>query len=116
MFPILANTSEALSMGNWILVAFAVGSGVSTIVTLISLFATRREVESLEKRLVGMEEANDALRNEIGQMERRLSEASEKRIEHLDSKIADLAREFGDATRALPMQIVTLLKNTGALE
>ena len=116
MIPILASTSEALSLGNWILVAFTISSGVSTIVALVSLFATRREVEALERRLAAMEEANDALRDQIVQMERRLTEASEKRIDHLDGKIAELAREFGDATRSLPMQIVTLLKNTGALE
>jgi DNA anti-recombination protein RmuC len=73
--PTNPNAAGAL----WITGALAASGGVSTIIALAALFATRREVEALEKRLA--ETVNDMkqLRDDLQEMERRLNAASEQR-------------------------------------
>lgn len=47
MFPLIAEVAPA-SVGNAVLIGFTVASGVSTVVSLVSLFATRRELETIK--------------------------------------------------------------------
>ncbi|MBN9691321.1 MAG: hypothetical protein J0M24_13880 [Verrucomicrobia bacterium] len=97
----------------WLTGAFAAAGGVTAVINLAALFATRREVESLEKRL-GETRAELAAtrkeltaelaqaRHEMGEMERRLNSNSEERavqthdrINDVLSAVSNLAGRFG---------------------
>jgi len=76
--------------GLWIAAGIAALGGVPGVIAVFSLFATRREVQSLEskvkadadaniKRLEKTEKALDDLQRELHMMENRITEAGEKR-------------------------------------
>lgn len=70
----------------WVAGLMAAAGPVSAIVTLVGHFATKREVETLEKRhaesrveIAQLRDEMGELRDEISEMERRLMNASEVR-------------------------------------
>jgi membrane protein implicated in regulation of membrane protease activity len=98
-----ANASGAL----WITGGLAASGGISTIISLAALFATRREVEALEKRLA--ENINDLkqLREDLSEMERRLTLAGEqraleahRRTNEILSAVARLGGQFDQQTHS----------------
>jgi hypothetical protein len=83
-------------------------------------FATRQELKDLEARIEQMSEAGEdsrqALRDHIdGSMSDLTKKVDDVRKE-LSASLAEQAKEFGQALRDQPGQIVAILRNTGALK
>lgn len=99
MMPLLAAAApiDPSLLGNWIIVALISLGGLSTLANIVAIFATRREVEALQKRVEHLEGRIDALGREFGDATRKLTE------------------QIGDLKQDMPLQIVTLLRNTGAI-
>ena len=71
MILLLAESNPA-EVGSWVLILFTVVNGLAALGGLVANFATRREVEQLEKRLDGQDAAVDALRDEMHKMNKEL--------------------------------------------
>lgn len=96
----------------WLTGAFAAAGGITAVINLAALFATRREVEAIERRRAEDREESmdnrktdnqklDDLRDDVNQqiyqarrdmadLERRLNEASEKRAKETHERINDV--------------------------
>lgn len=74
-----AADSAPSSAALWITGGLAASGGISTVISIAAVFATRREVEALDRRVVELREDNEALRRELQETERRLQIASEQR-------------------------------------
>lgn len=72
-----------------------------------------RKIGGVER---GMIEKIDALRKEMHEMEHRLTDASDERIRAVHSRIDELGKEFRESISDMPLQVVTLLRNTGAIK
>ncbi len=85
MFADISNSS----LGNAVLIGFTVASGVSTVVSLVSLFATRREVESLQKRIDQHESIHKDIFTKLGGVERGVRNELKGDIEKLRAEISE---------------------------
>lgn len=96
----------------WLTGAFAAAGGVTAVINLAALFATRREVEALEKRVTETrkeQEERDRItaealvavrreiaeglteaRSEIAEMERRLNQSGEHRAKETHDRINEV--------------------------
>ncbi len=94
MSSIVAATDASL----WITGLMAASGGVASLVSIISLFTTRRELElvksgigteiaAISKRVTAMEEDVRDLKRELPEMERRMQAASETRAVDLHERI-----------------------------
>lgn len=101
MPPTLAEMSQSAATQIWVLGAVGVCGGLPGLVAVISLFATRREMQSLEakvaqdkeamdKRLTRMEEQLDEVKTDIHQMENRITAAGETRAVALHERINEI--------------------------
>lgn len=81
----LAQTSPEI--GNWIMVALLIVNGLGGLGGLLAIFATRREVESMESRVSGLEESVSHVRAEMHAMELRLRDSGTARAEGLHERI-----------------------------
>lgn len=87
---LLLADASAISTGVWVTGAFAAAGGLSTIINLAALFATRREVEALEKRLNETRDELGHVRGELAEMERRLNANSETRAKDTHDRINEV--------------------------
>jgi hypothetical protein len=98
MPPTIAEMSQSAATQVWVLGAVGVCGGLPGLVAVISLFATRREMQSLEakviadkaamdQRLTRMEDHLDAVQRDIHQMENRITAAGETRAEGIHERI-----------------------------
>lgn len=96
-------------VGAWVGAAIVVMGGLSTLTGLVAIFATRREVEALNERLKTLEKA-------VGDQSR----VTDQRLDALGSEFGEATRaihhDIGEMKQNLPMQIVALLRNTGAIK
>ena len=73
---------QASEIGTWVLVAVLVINGLGGVGGLIAIFATRREVDAIDKRLAGIEEIQrddtKALHEKINGVDRRVAEVGTK--------------------------------------
>lgn len=72
LFAQAASEPTPASYGLWIMIGFSVISGISTLVSLVSIFATKTEVQSVMKRLESHEEVHQQVFNKINGMEQML--------------------------------------------
>lgn len=93
LIPILADAASAVS-GNatslWVAGLIGASGALPGVVAVISLFATRREVQQLEQRVDRTESAIADLRQDVHQMESRLSAAGEKRAADIHDRINEV--------------------------
>jgi len=102
---ILAEASVSQSGIMWIAGLLAVSGPVSALASLVGHFATRREVEALDKRVTQLTEDNHELRRELQDMERRLQASSEaralanhERTNEILEAVSRLAGRFDEST------------------
>lgn len=93
---IFADPAPAL-IGNSVLAAVAILGGASTCVSLAGLFATRRELDSLQKSFeahaAATRDSHDQLFNKLGGMERGLRGEFRGELDALRTEIGQAARE-----------------------
>lgn len=99
--PPIAEMSQSAATQIWVLGAVGVCGGLPGLVAVISLFATRREMQSLEakviadkaamdQRLTRMEEQLGEVVTDIHQMENRINAAGESRAVGLHERINEI--------------------------
>lgn len=93
--------AQATSTALWVAGGFAALGGIPGIMALLSQFATRRELETMEKRLAETRQDFQNFRNEtragfqtladeISDAERRLNSGSEERAEKTHNRINEI--------------------------
>jgi F0F1-type ATP synthase membrane subunit b/b' len=75
----LADTSDAFT-GQWVVVMAGAVACLAAVMAIVSYFATRREVDSIEGRVTKIED-------QLKETERRLDEKAEKRAVHLHNRV-----------------------------
>jgi septal ring factor EnvC (AmiA/AmiB activator) len=95
---LLADATPAPAMlGNAILTALVILGGASTCISLAGLFATRRELDSLQKNFeahaASTRDTHDQLFNKLGGMERGLRGEFRGELDALRTEIGQAARE-----------------------
>ncbi len=111
MLPILAQAGPS-AVGNAVLIGFTVASGVSTVVSLVSLFATRRELEAMKSEFDRrhLEHASD--------IQTHRTETKEKH-EQIFAKLGGMERglrgEFRDDMNALRDEIMKAKTDVSSL-
>lgn len=80
----------------WIVGLLGAGSGLAGLVSVISLFATRREQIQLEKRVEKTELTLEDIRRGIAEAERRLNAASENRAKDTHDRINDVLEAIAE--------------------
>jgi chromosome segregation ATPase len=95
VLPLLAQLAlpGASAPTSWYTIVFAVGCIASLVINVATLFATRREVEGLERRLQETRLELSESRREVMEMERRLNMASEQRAKDTHDRINEVLRE-----------------------
>jgi hypothetical protein len=121
MIPILADSSPSPAMiGNILLVGLLILSGASTVVSLVSLFATRREVEALNKELdahkAETRATDENLFAKLGGMERGLRGEFRGELETLRNEIGDAARSVSSLSATVTALNQSLISATGRLD
>lgn len=118
-----ATQPGANEIGMWVLGAILIVNGVAAATGLVTIFATRREVDAMEKRLT----ASEALRDEDMKTgsDRRAKiyeELSNQRadmlklVEKLHERIGSHERHTSEQLHRLPSEIIATLKNTGVIK
>lgn len=98
---IAAADAQSASTALWVAGGFAALGGIPGIMALLSQFATRRELEAMEKRLTETRqdfqtfreetrEGFQAIAEEISDAERRLNQGSEDRAEKTHNRINEI--------------------------
>ena len=95
---LLANSSSDLQLGSWVGIAFLVINGLAALGGLIAFFATRREVQELDRRVIVTEQAVVDIRDQMSQ-----------------DKV-DLIASGEDRSTRLHRRIDPLIENTAALK
>lgn len=86
---LLADMSPA-QLGNWVIIAFAVFSGLGSLGGLVAFFATRREVQEIDRRTGENEKAIVDIRAEMNTSTLELIASGERRSESLHRRIDPL--------------------------
>lgn len=116
-------TVTAPQIGTWVLIAILIINGLGAVGGLVAIFATRREVEAIEKRVTASEEQREEDR-QIGS-ERRAKIYAELKSQREDmnkmvEKIYDRIDENQKATtremHSLPGEIIATLRNTNVIK
>lgn len=97
MFAEIANSS----LGNAVLIGFTVASGVSTVVSLVSLFATRREVEAIQARIDQHERIHQELFQQMDGVESGMRD-------ELRADLATLRASIGEASASVAGLVATV--------
>ena len=113
----------APEIGMWMLVAAFVVNLLPAVIGLITIFATRREMEAIEKRM-SASEAQRAEDMETGSERRKqiYAELSNQRadmlklVEKLHERIGSHERQTSEQLHRLPSEIIAMLKNTGVIK
>lgn len=91
MLFVAATSPEVSALGNWVIITVFCLMGLSTLVTLASYFATRREVTALEARMdkhvTDTKTTTDQLFSKVGGMERGLRNEFNAEMGQLHEKI-----------------------------
>ncbi|MBX3732604.1 MAG: hypothetical protein KF791_08425 [Verrucomicrobiae bacterium] len=78
----------------WFAGLLAASGPLSSLVALVGVFATRREVEALERRINETRMQLDSISEDISDLERRLNHASEDRALKTHERINEILREI----------------------
>lgn len=110
-------------IGTWVLIAILIINGLGAVGGLVAIFATRREVEAIEKRVTASEEQRD-LDMQIGS-ERRAKiyaelksqrEDMNQMVEKIYDRIDHNEKTNAQTLRNLPNEIIATLRNTGVIK
>ena len=101
---------------SWIIIAVLVVNGLTALGGLVAMFATRRELIALERRVEKTEVQVASLPDMLHTAIHGVGEASEHRNQSISQRIDTLAKEFGEAIRGVPAQVIAILANTGAIK
>lgn len=110
-------------IGLWVLIAILVINGLGAAGGLVAIFATRREVESIEKRITATEEQRDADQQE-GSLRRGKIYAElksqrddfQREIKGCYDRCERIEKANNEALRELPGEIIATLRNTGVIK
>ncbi len=134
MNPILAQTPASNdSIGGWITIGVYLIGGLLLLFQVLAFFATRREMDSMEKRMLAHEEVHQQLFAKLGGQERGMRTESDGKVAELRHKIDDLTRtvsaveaaanihtdqldQFSRDIREMPSQLIAQLSNLGVLK
>lgn len=104
-------------IGTWVLVAILVINGVGAVGGLVAIFATRREVEAIERRVSAAEDLRDEDRKEGSERRARIyaelktqREDLNKVAGELHDKINKVDREVGGLKSATEIQTAQLAR------
>jgi chromosome segregation ATPase len=114
-------------LGSWMGIAFVAINGVVGLFAIVTFFATRREVDSIEKRVGHLETEMNAIPGRLAELERHLGERGEERLENIYERIEEVregqARKLDEVRRELsgkidnlPGTLISTLKQTGAIK
>lgn len=118
-----AVTPDAPAVGTWVLIAILIINGLGAVGGLVAIFATRREVEAIERRVTASEEQREA-DLQMGS-ERRAKIYAElksqrddmlKLVERIYTRIEENRNLTARELRDLPGEIIATLRNTGAIK
>jgi len=117
----LAQTSP--EVGTWVIVAILIVNGLGAVGGVFAFFATRREVEALERRMNAAEEqrvtdqeTGSERRAKIYGELRSQREDFQEEIKTVYDRIERTEKSFNDAIRHLPNEIIATLRNTGVIK
>ena len=80
-------TASNSQLGTWVVIMFAAASGVSSIIAIFSMFATRREVDRIDTRVTKLEDVDTIIRAEMNKMKDELFYSAERRSAVLHNRL-----------------------------
>lgn len=118
-----AASPDSSEIGTWILIAILVINGLGAVGGLIAIFATRREVEAIERRVSASEvqreqdmQIGSDRRAKIYAELRSQREDFQLEIKQVYDRIERTEKTFHEALRHLPNEIIATLRNTGVIK
>lgn len=117
---ILASTQpDAPAVGMWVLIAILVINGLGAVGGLVAIFATRREVEAIEKRVSESEQQREHdLQTGSDRRAKIYAELKSQRedmlklVDKIYERMDDNSRNTTETLRKLPSEIIELLRKT----
>jgi hypothetical protein len=103
-------------LGSWMGIAFVALNGIGVLFGILAFFATRRDVDAIEKRVAGMETEFRMLPEKFTALERHLGEEGGRRVEKVADRIELVRRELADKLDNVESNIIATLKQTGAIK
>lgn len=110
-------------IGTWVLIAILIINGLGAVGGLVAIFATRREVEAIEKRVTAAEEQRD--QDLLIGSERRAKIYAElksqredmlKLVDKIYDRIDENQKATSDSLHKMPNEIITTLRHTGVIK
>lgn len=119
----LAQATTSGEIGTWVLIGILIVNGLGAVGGLVAIFATRREVEAVERRItIAEEQRNLDLQNGSERRAKIYAELKAQRddwqtvVQKLYERIERTEKLFNEAVRHLPAEIIATLRNTGVIK
>lgn len=121
--PMLAEASpDASQLGNWLLIGMFVVNSLVALGGVLAFFATRRELEAVEKRTAALEVDLRTMRDRNETDKTEMLEAGESRARRLHERMDQvrtevlehtdvMRREFNEQLHAMPSRLIADLAN-----
>lgn len=134
MIPLLAQTAASNdALGSWMTIGIYAVGGLVLLFQILAFFATRREMDAMEKRMDAHEEIHQQLFSKLGGQERGLRTESDSKVAELRLKIDELTKTVSAVEAAanihtdqleqvnrdikdMPSQMIAQLSNLGVLK
>lgn len=101
---ILAQTNASNdALGSWVVIAAFCGGGLTLLLQVVAFFATRRELEALEKRLAEHQAVHSEIFTKIGGMERGLRGEFREEIKTMREELSEAANTIAAVNRSAEM-------------
>lgn len=100
MFLLATTEPSTGQIGLWVMIAFSVMSGLSTLVTLVSVFATKREMDALAKQIETHAETHKDIFSKLGGIERGLRGEFRDEMQNLREEIQTASASVAAMTKA----------------
>lgn len=123
LFADAATSPTTPEIGTWVLILILVINGLGAVGGLVAIFATRREVEAIERRVTAAEEQRD--KDLLIGSERRAKiyaelksqrEDMNKMVEKLYGRIDENQKLTARELRELPNELIATLRNTNVIK
>jgi predicted Holliday junction resolvase-like endonuclease len=116
-------TVTAPQIGTWVLIAILIINGLGAVGGLVAIFATRREVEAIEKRVTASEvqreedlQIGSDRRAKIYAELKSQREDMNKMVEKIYDRIDENQKASSREMRNLPGEIIATLRNTNVIK
>lgn len=116
MFLLAQIDATPSQIGLWVMIAFSVMSGVSTLVTLVSVFATKREMDALAKQIETHAGIHKDIFSKLGGIERGLRGEFREEMQSLRTEIQEAATSVAAMTKAAELLNQQLIEARGRID